>query len=216
MASQSSGGPLVHRDVRSWCHRVDTFDCIVMMVSQREPVFLNGIPVPLHSLHMCQQENSKVSPPFSWVDSWFILTLGVEHLSRTLFVLCSVCRVALPRSCGRKHVPKTSKSSGTKPWTCILWYDWGQPLALSHGSFSFLFVQAEQAASNRLTETRKYISYITARLVNDVRVEAVFFANDWIKFHQVWPQPARQIEAKGREASSELSAIPRNTSDDND
>ena len=44
------------------------------------------------------------------------------------------------------------------------------PLALSHGSFSFpLFVQAEQAASTHLTETRKYI---TARLV-DVRVEAV-------------------------------------------
>ena len=69
----------------------------------------------------------------------------------------------------------------------------------------------EIAAFRHANPTGKF-----ARLVNHVRVEAVFFANDWIKFHQVWPQPARQIEAKGREASSELSAIPRNTSDDND
>ena len=33
---------------------------------------------------MCQQDNSKVSPPppFFWVDLWFILTLGVERLQK--------------------------------------------------------------------------------------------------------------------------------------
>ena len=148
-------------------------------------------------------------PLFFWVDLWFILTLGVEHLQkgeRGKNIVCSL-QSRSPSLLWQKTCPKNVQEQWYQtlnfprfvPWKFLLFVHAGgasckQPFDRNQKVYQLFHCQARQSRQSG---------------------SCFFFANDWIKFHQVWPQP-RQIEAKGREASSELSAIPRNTSDDND
>ena len=148
-------------------------------------------------------------PPFFWVDLWFILTLGVEHLQkgeRGKNIVCSL-QSRSPSLLWQKTCPKNVQEQ----WYQTLNFPRLCPMEVS--PFCSCRRSKLQATIWPKPESISAISLPGSSITSEWKL--FFFANDWIKFHQVWPQP-RQIEAKGREASSELSAIPRNTSDDND